>query len=222
MLNTKKHPNNILGFNQGSLKKMVMTIFILIATKSVYSQDKREYDFIFKFQPSALVAITRPTVQAAVEFKYKKTGIELSYGQQYGFPISADPDTMRVKNYGNRYRIDLKHYLRDLRNDSNSFQYFGISYCKIYSSQNITNDWFSGYRFDPGLAIIDNIHVFGINYGVLEFLNQFSYEFVLGTGLRYRTAESIDSKGLIIEKGNRIRPQLSISLKIGYRTNFIK
>ena len=57
MLNKKKYSNNIFVFNQELLKKMLVTIFILISTASVYCQDKHEYDFIFKFQPSALVAI---------------------------------------------------------------------------------------------------------------------------------------------------------------------
>lgn len=192
-------------------------LFILLNPFTTLGQSKNKLDFIFKFHPLTLISIPRPTVQGSIELKYNKTGIDMAYGQQWNFPMSQNPDIPVVKNYGNRFRLDLKHYFnKPSKHDSLNQRYVSLGYSKIYSTQNITTNFFSGAKYEPGLAIKDNIHVISVNYGICNYFKNFVLETNIGTGIRFRTTQEINSQGPPPEESKKVLPHLSLAFKVGY------
>src|SRR5687767_13738503 len=98
-----------------SSKSISLCLHILVIALSIQTpraQERETVQLIPKIHPLALIAIPRPTVLASVDVKYKKLALDSAFGQQWSFFMSSDPDTQRVKNFGNRYKGDLKFYLR--------------------------------------------------------------------------------------------------------------
>ena len=189
---------------------------LVFLTLSTFGQNVNKTNILIKLHPSAIVALSRPTVLGSIEFKYKRTGFDFAYGQQWLFIGSTNPDTVRVKNFGNQYRIDLKYYLNPLKRYEQTTPFISIGYCKMYTQKNIAVDWFSGYQFKPGLATINNIHVYYINYGISSKFGRIVYEFALSGGVRFRTEESVYANKVVYDKATRIWPHLSFSFRICY------
>ena len=187
-----------------------------IAALNTFGQEDDKFNIRLKFHPFALAAISRPTVLGSVEFKLNQISIDLAYGQQYGFLLSSQPDTQRVENYGNQYRVDLKYYFKQFKKNDQIFPFMSIGYCKMYTQRNLTQDWFSGWKFDPGLAFIDNIHVFCFNYGISKYFGRIVAEGVIGSGVRFRTQELVYANRIVYDTESRVRPHLSVSFRIGY------
>ena len=203
-------------FKQTSLFIILLTICLIFITQIIIAQTNKKYNIIPKFHPLALISIPRPTVLGGVELKYNKIGVDLAYGQQWSFFMSSEPDTNRVNNFGNRYRINLKYYFNTSKLDLNATPFISVGYCKIYTIQNYTTHWFSGYKFDSSLAIIDNINVFSISYGISIIQNKLIYEGVLGSGVRLRTQQYINSDGNIYDEASQTLPHLSFAVRVGY------
>ena len=89
----------------------IVLLLILLRHMTFIGQVSEGFDLRVKNHAQQLIAIPRPTILNSVEFKYNKIGIDLGYGQQWHFPFSDGPDTLRVKNFGNRYRVELRYYL---------------------------------------------------------------------------------------------------------------
>jgi hypothetical protein len=196
-----------------SFKLLFLLTFVRLTT---FGQEASKFEARLKFHPLALAAISRPTVLSSIEFKLNKVGFDIAYGQQWGFLLSSNPDTQRVKNFGNQYRFDLKYYFNTNKGNGQELHFISVGYCKIYTQRNLTQHWFSGYVFEPSLAYIDNIHVFYVNYGICNNFGRFMTEGVLGSGVRYRTVEAVYANKIVYEKASRTWPHLSISLRIGY------
>jgi hypothetical protein len=190
--------------------------FLLITALNTFGQEANKFEVIAKYHPTALLALSRPSVLSSIEFKLNKIGIDIAYGQQWGFLLSSNPDTLRVKNFGNQYRADIKYYFKPFKNNDQTIPFISIGYCKLYTQKNITQDWFSGYRYDPSLATINNIHVFYLNYGISKYFGRIVAEGAINGGVRIRSEEYVHSNKVVFDKASRTLPHLSLSIRIGY------
>jgi hypothetical protein len=197
------------------LNLCLFTLLNFVSTIA-FSQEANKYNIRLKFHPLALAAVSRPTVLGSIEFKLHKIGIDLAYGQQWGFILSSNPDTQRVKNFGNQYRIDIKYYFKQIKEIEHTFPFISIGYCKMYTQRNITRDWFSGYVFNPSLAFIDNVHIYYLNFGICNYYKRSIIEGVIGSGVRFRTQEAVYADKIVYDKISRVWPHLSFSLRVGY------
>ncbi len=200
---------------------LIILLLLFFLFENINGQEFRDFDIRIKVHPTALISIPRPTVQVGMELKYRKIGVDLSYGQQYAFLLSSDPDTIRVNNFGNRFRVDLKYYLNPLKSDILLFPFISFGYCKIYSTQNLTTDWFSGYKFEPSIGRVINIQVFSANFGVIKYYKRFFFESILGTGIRFRKVQNVDVNGSILSERKQILPHFGVGVRIGYRINIL-
>lgn len=193
-----------------------LLFFLPILAINIYGQDSNDFNVRLKFHPSAFVALSRLTFLGSVEFNYKRVGVDIAYGQQWAFICSSHPDTLRVKNFGNQYRADLKYYFKPLEKNNQTTPFISIGYAKLYTQTNITVDWFSGFEFIPALATINNIHVYYIYCGISSLSGRIVTEGAIGTGVSFRTEESVYANKIVYEKESWTRLHLSLSLKIGY------
>lgn len=191
-------------------------LLLSIASLDTLGQEANKFEVKAKFHPSGLLALSRPSMLGSIEFKFNKIAIDLAYGQQCLFLLSSNPDTLRVKNFGNQYRADIKYYSKPFKNDNQSLPFVSIGYCKMYTQKNITQNWFSGYRFNPSLATISNIHVYYLNYGICKYLGSIVVEGAISGGIRFRTEESVYATKVVYDQASRELPHLSLSLRIGY------
>lgn len=200
------------------IKKLNLFFITLltIVSNNAFCQETNKCNIRLKFHPLALAAVSRPTVLGSLEFKLNKIGIDIAYGQQWGFILSSRPDTQRVKNFGNQYRVDVKYYFKQIKEIEHTFPFISIGYCKMYTQRNITQDWFSGYVFNPSLAFIDNVHVYYINFGMCNYYKRSIIEGTIGSGVRFRTQEAVYANRIVYDKISRIWPHLSFSLRVGY------
>lgn len=197
------------------LFQAVVTSLIVISSYS-FGQGNNNFNVILKFHPSAIVALSRPTILGSVEFNYKRIGIDLAYGQQFGFWYSSNPDTLRVNNFGNQYRADLRYYLNPLEKDKSTTPFFGMGYCKMYTQKNITVHWFSGYQYNPSVATINNIHACYFTYGLFSTTGRLRGEAAVSGGIRNRTEEAVYANKIVYNKATRNWVHLSLSIRICY------
>lgn len=116
----------------------------------------------------------------------------------------------------------MKYYLKRLKSDTVSFPFISVGYSKFYSTQNLTTHWFSGYKFDPSLARVNNIHVFSVNLGICNYYKRLLVESVVGTGIRFRTVQNVVTNGSTLAEGKQVLPQFSIGIRIGYIINILQ
>jgi hypothetical protein len=199
-------------------KTLIYKLYLLLTISSLntFGQEGNKFEVKAKFHPSALLALSRPTMLGSIEFKLNKIGLDIAYGQQWGFLLSSKPDTLRVKNFGNQYRADIKYYFKEFKNNEQTSPFISIGYCKMYTQKNITQDWFSGYIFNPSLATINNLNVYYLNYGICKNFGRIVAKGAVSGGVRFRTEESVYANKVVFDKASRTFPHLSLSLRIGY------
>ncbi len=198
--------------------KRLLTFILIYSFNSgiILGQATDGFNLSFKIHTQSLIAIPRPTILTSLEFKYNRVGIDLGYGHQWAFPFSDDPDTIRVRNFGNRYRAEVKYYLTPTERHGSSFPFVSFSYCKIYSRYNLTTDWFSGSKVSPSLGVIDNIHVYSLNWGISTYHKNLVLEGALGAGLRVRNAQTLDDEERMLSDDRFYLPNLSFAIRVGY------
>lgn len=177
-------------------------------------QTTGRFDLRFKIHTQSLIAIPRPTILTSLEFKNNRVGIDLGYGYQWAFSFTDNPDTMRVRNFGNRYLAEVKYYLAPNEKHGSLFPFVSFSYCKIYSRYNLTSDWFSGSKVSPSLGVIDNIHVFSFNWGVTKYYKNLLLDVAIGAGLRVRNARTVDAEGRLLSDDKFYLPNLGIAIRL--------
>lgn len=204
-----------------NIRYIVISIIVFASNNYVFAVDNFSNCLKFKFHPLAILS-PRPNLLFGSELKIKKLGIELSYGRQIAFLSSSNPDTSRVKNYGYKFKIELKYYLKPIIFSKDILQFLSIGFLNIYSKQNLTEDWFSGYRFSPSLAYLDKVQVYMVNYGLCTTNSNWLAEIALNTGIRFRKNYEINTNGAIIGVVHQTLPHFGISGRIGYMIPLIK
>jgi hypothetical protein len=72
-------------------KTLIYKLYLLLTISSLntFGQEGNKFEVKAKFHPSALLALSRPTMLGSIEFKLKKIGLDIAYGQQWGFLLSS-------------------------------------------------------------------------------------------------------------------------------------